>query len=492
MSASDNLFLLIKSLSRSEKREFKLLAGRYRNSSSRLAIRLFDIIDKLNEFDETVIIKKLKISNSSSVYPPMKVYLHNLIMRILRNGIVDTSNQMILTQLIQDIYIYEERGLNALLSKTIKRAIHLAREMEGLHIEALLIDLDCRFKLEHDFKLGKDFLKGMESQEIQILSSQKQEIQLRHLFYRLWMHYKLHRKSKSKDITLIVTEVEDMVSFFKEETVTGFKPTWYYLRIHSLLASIQDNKVEGLRYCQLMIDLFDLHPNHKDDHFPSYRSALVNFLVASHRLHHYEDFPPILKRLYEIVGTTDRERALLFSDITFYEILYLMNTHQFEKIVHTIPNVEANITRYTPLLSESRVLSFYNNIAIACFLCHDFSTALTYVGKVNNFGTELRNDILRSVSLLEILIHFELRNISVVTYKSRNLLRELKSRGLDAALEQKSMKYLRQLMRSTSRATTQRIYQAYLKEIEMVYARDPEKAPVFCDELLIWLRSKEV
>lgn len=283
-----------------------------------------------------------------------------------------------------------------------------------------------------------------------------------------------------------------MVSFFKEETVTGFKPTWYYLRIHSLLASIQDNKVEGLRYCQLMIDLFDLHPNHKDDHFPSYRSALVNFLVASHRLHHYEDFPPILKRLYEIVGTTDRERALLFSDITFYEILYLMNTHQFEKIVHTIPNVEANITRYTPLLSESRVLSFYNNIAIACFLCHDFSTALTYVGKVNNFGTELRNDILRSVSLLEILIHFELRNISVVTYKSRNLLRELKSRGLDAALEQKSMKYLRQLMRSTSRATTQRIYQAYLKEIEMVYARDPENAPVFCDELLIWLRSKEV
>ena len=123
----------------------------------------------------------------------MKVYLHNLIMRILRNGIVDTSNQMILTQLIQDIYIYEERGLNALLSKTIKRAIHLAREMEELHIEALLIDLDCRFKLEHDFKLGKDFLKGMESQEIQILSSQKQEIQLRHLFYRLWMHYKLHR-----------------------------------------------------------------------------------------------------------------------------------------------------------------------------------------------------------------------------------------------------------------------------------------------------------
>ena len=491
MRASDNLFLLIKSLSRSEKREFKLLAGRYRNSSSRLAIRLFDIIDKLAEFDETVVIKKLKIPNSSSVYPPMKVYLHNLIMRILRNGIADTSNQMILTQLIQDIYIYEDRGLNSLHSKTIKRAILLAREMEELHIEALLIDLDCRIKLEHNFKVGKDFLKEMERQETQNLSSQNQEIQLRHLFYRLWMQYKLHRKSKSRDITLIVAEVQERVSFFKEEAVAGFKPKWYYLRIHSLLASIHDNKLEGARYCQLMIDLFDLYPNHKDNHFPSYRSALVNFLVASHRLHHYEDFPPMLKRLYEIVGTTDRERALLFSDITFYEILYLMNTHQFEKIVHTIPNVEANIKRYIPLLSESRVLSFYNNIAIACFLCQDFSTALTYVGKVNNFGSELRNDILRSVSLLEILVHFELRNISLVTYKSRNLLRELKSRGLIAELEQMSMKYLRQLIRSTSRVTTQRVYQAFLKEVELVYARDPENAPLFCDELLIWLRGKE-
>lgn len=58
MRPSDNLFLLIKSLTKSEKREFKLLAQRYKNSTTRLAIRLYEIIDKLPEFDETKIIQK--------------------------------------------------------------------------------------------------------------------------------------------------------------------------------------------------------------------------------------------------------------------------------------------------------------------------------------------------------------------------------------------------------------------------------------------------
>lgn len=185
MRPSDNLFLLIKSLSKSEKREFKLLVQRYKSSSTRLAVRLYEIIDKLSEFDENKIIEKLNISNASKLYPPMKVYLHHLIMRILRNGISEASTNMIIIQLLQDVYIYEERGLNSLLVKTINKAISLASETEAHHLKVVLIELDSRIKVNQNFRLGKEFLNDIEHLENEILKSQMVEMRFRHLFYRL-------------------------------------------------------------------------------------------------------------------------------------------------------------------------------------------------------------------------------------------------------------------------------------------------------------------
>ena len=272
--------------------------------------------------------------------------------------------------------------------------------------------------------------------------------------------------------------------------IEGFKAQWYYLRINSLLANIDDDKSAGLAYCRQMVNLFDDHPGHKNDNFPSYRSALVNFLVASHRLRQYENYPAILSRLYEIECNSEREKALLFSDSTFYEILYLMNTKQFDKIVKIIPNVESNIVRYQQLLPESRVLTFYNNIAIACFLCFDYENAHKFVNKVFNFGSELRTDILRSVAMLELLIHFEIGNPTIVTYKSRNLIRELKSRNETAKLEQLTSKYLKRIRGSANRREIRRIFQEFLETVEKLHAINPNNPPVFCEELILWLKLK--
>lgn len=492
MRPSDNLFLLIKSLTKSEKREFKLLAQRYKNSTTRLAIKLYEIIDKLPEFDEIKIIEKLNISNAATLYPPMKVYLHHLIMRILRNGISETSTHMIIIQLIQDIYIYEERGMNSLLAKTIKKAISLASDKEEHHLMAMLIELDCRIKLDQNINFGKEFLNDTEHFENEILKAQMTEMRFRHLFYRLWLQYKLYGKSKLKNFNEQVLLIRNEVSSLHVDEIVGFKAQWYFLRINSVLANIEDDKSAGLKYCQQMVNLFDHHPGHKNDNFPSYRSALVNFLVASHRLKQYEDFPSTLKRLSDIECNSEREKALLFSDSTFYEILYLMNSMQFDKIIQIIPNVEANIIRYKQLLPESRVLTFYNNIAIACFLCLDYENARKYVNKVFNYGAELRTDILRSVAMLELLIHFEIGNPTIVIYKSRNLIRELKSRNETAKLEQLTSKYLKRMRGIASRRETQRIFQEFQVTVEKLHAINPNNPPVFCDELILWIQSKNV
>src|SRR5580704_3135417 len=58
--SSDTLFQLIKSLEKSEKRNFKLYIRRNSSSENLKSIQLFDAMDKMDEYDETELLKKNK------------------------------------------------------------------------------------------------------------------------------------------------------------------------------------------------------------------------------------------------------------------------------------------------------------------------------------------------------------------------------------------------------------------------------------------------
>ena len=84
MKRSEHLFQLIKSLSKSEKRSFKLFANRHTIGDKNNYIELFDAIEKQIVYDEALLVKKIKdqklVNNISSI----KVQLYNLILKSLR------------------------------------------------------------------------------------------------------------------------------------------------------------------------------------------------------------------------------------------------------------------------------------------------------------------------------------------------------------------------------------------------------------------------
>ena len=54
----DPLFQLIKSISKSEKRNFKLYANRISSDKETKFLQLFDVLDRLDEYNELIILKK--------------------------------------------------------------------------------------------------------------------------------------------------------------------------------------------------------------------------------------------------------------------------------------------------------------------------------------------------------------------------------------------------------------------------------------------------
>ena len=81
--STDILFQLIKSLEKAEKRHFKLYIKRSSGKEDLKIVRLFDAVDKLKEYDEKVLLKKLPAVTKPQL-ANLKTHLYKQILASLR------------------------------------------------------------------------------------------------------------------------------------------------------------------------------------------------------------------------------------------------------------------------------------------------------------------------------------------------------------------------------------------------------------------------
>ncbi|MBK8390162.1 MAG: hypothetical protein IPL23_13175 [Saprospiraceae bacterium] len=83
ISQTDQLFTLIKSLSKAEKRNFTVYANRIQDSDTLKYVQLFELMDKQKDLNEPQILQKLKDTDKSQ-YSNLKRHLYKQIMISLR------------------------------------------------------------------------------------------------------------------------------------------------------------------------------------------------------------------------------------------------------------------------------------------------------------------------------------------------------------------------------------------------------------------------
>lgn len=128
MKPSHDLFHLIKSLSRSEKRYFKIFAGR--SATDQNYLKVFAAIDKLDHYNEKALIQSLNSESLSRQFPVLKNYLYKLILKSLRNFKSDKSIDFQIKELLMNSQLLMDRGLHVQSRKQLEKASKLAKEQE--------------------------------------------------------------------------------------------------------------------------------------------------------------------------------------------------------------------------------------------------------------------------------------------------------------------------------------------------------------------------
>ena len=120
----DNLFQLIKSLTKSEKRQFKLYVGRMGSNNNAKFLSLFNFLDKLDKYSEKAILVKGIVTKQQ--LSNLKAHLYKQILISLRLNPIHQNIRIQIREQMDFATILYQKGLYKLSLKILDKAKALA------------------------------------------------------------------------------------------------------------------------------------------------------------------------------------------------------------------------------------------------------------------------------------------------------------------------------------------------------------------------------
>src|SRR6476469_6526376 len=143
--SSDILFLLIRSLAKAEKRHFKLFITRNSSNENLKIVQLFNALDKMQEYDERTLLKKLPDTNKSQL-SNLKIHLYKQVLASLRLLKSADSIDLQLNEQFDYAHILYKKGLFLQSLRLLEKAKEVAKANHKFTFLTQAISLEKRIE----------------------------------------------------------------------------------------------------------------------------------------------------------------------------------------------------------------------------------------------------------------------------------------------------------------------------------------------------------
>lgn len=249
MKKKEQLWYLVKSLNKSEKRYFKLLASLH--SGDKVYLKLFDDIDKLNEARyESVYAKHVDKTNPGQGLTLKKRYLSEQIMRSLRLYNEERSITMRIQTMLNDIEILYNKRLGEYCLRTIEKAKALAENFEkyGLLVQVLDWERKLKFILDETPRAEEK----ISADEKNALIKKLNIFQLEQLFSKALEFKKKYGFMRGSQQAILKKEISANPLLTDEKNCLSKRALFYFYYTHTLSNWMLQDHVEAYKYSKKM------------------------------------------------------------------------------------------------------------------------------------------------------------------------------------------------------------------------------------------------
>ncbi|WP_375580499.1 hypothetical protein ABWH96_05550 [Marivirga tractuosa] len=491
--SSDHLFDLIKSLTKSEKRYFRLLSQQQNESKSKY-MQLFDFLEQKENYsttdlEEITFIKTSQISN-------MKAHLMQKILQALRQFESAKNSEIHIREMIDYVQLLYNRGLFRQAFDILKKAYKKVAKTGNLELKLEL--------LKWEKNLLNQSVGSQYSQNVQRVISEVEDAnskinlinQFTNLAVKLNAIYVktgyIRNDEHLKEVQNLFYEglpqhEEDALSIHEKLSLYRLYVNYYYF--------LEDMEV-GYQYALKWLQLYDQHPDLKNSQLNDYLSAVNQVMIAEYKLFYYQNFLKSRQRLHDLneqmqnsVNENIRNRLIKYVYVHEFNRIFMLGKFNLgvKLLKRLSPDLEAFIQRSD---EHSRIILFYK---IACLYFGDsqYHKALEWLNRVQqDEKTDLREDIHSFARILSLIAHYELGNMEVIDYYIRSTYRFLLKKGEMHLFQRYILRFLRKLAGEFREEELIPEFKKLLNNLEPLQDIRYEKRSFIYFDIIAWLESK--
>ncbi|MBT2160943.1 hypothetical protein D9V96_021035 [Zobellia laminariae] len=407
----DALFVLVKSLSKSEKRQFKLYVGRLGVNTDAKFLALFNLMDKIRKYDEKVIletgiVKKAQLSN-------LKAHLYKQILVSLRLNPVNQNFRVQIREQLDFATILYQKGLYKQSLKILDKAKSTAIENEEKNIAYEIVELEKIIETQYITRSIPDRADELAIQAKELSAQNVMTSKLSNLSLQLYgIMLKVGYVRSDEDYTRVKNYFEKHLPKYQLKDL-GFREKLWLYKAHLWYSFLTQDFLSSYKYASKWVDLFY-------EHEEQINLNPVFFLKGNHYLlesifyvKYSSHFREVLDRLETVVGSTDFPKNDNISSLAF---LYInankLNLHflegTFNKGVYLVKIIEYGINKHKDRIDAHHIMVLYYKIACLYFGIGDNKTCIQYLKKIiNNKNLKMREDLMCFARVLSLVAHYE-------------------------------------------------------------------------------------
>lgn len=408
---NDALFLLVKSLTKSEKRQFNLYVGRLDGNNEAKFLSLFKILDKMKVYDERIILKsgivaKQQLSN-------LKAHLYKQLLISLR---LNPAHQNIRVQIREQLdfaTVLYQKGLYKQSLKLLDKAKTMALDADEKNIAYEIVELEKVIETQ--------FITRSISSRADELSEQSKQLSLQNVITSKLSNVSLQLYSVLLKIGYVRndTELQQINDYFQkrlpeyEYSNLGVREKLWLYKAHLWRSFLTQDFLQSYKYANKWVNLFKDNPRIISLHPVFYLKGKNYLLESLFFIKHYDKFKEELENLEEEIERKNipinsNTEILIFQYVNANRLHLHFLEGTFQEGSYLVAQIEEKITMYKNRLDNHHIVVLYYKIACLYFGMGENKKCIDYLAKIINPKTVTSGEDLQCFArVLNLIAHYE-------------------------------------------------------------------------------------
>ncbi len=479
-------------MEKAEKRHFKLYIKRSSGNEDLKIVQLFDAMDKMQDYDEKVLLKKLGFTKPQ--LSNIKTHLYKQLLASLRLLKTTDNTDLQLSEHMDNARLLYNKGLKLQSLKILERAKEIAKGHNKINFLAQLMSLEKKIETLHITRSSLEKTEQLARESREISDHIDRVTRLSNLALLLYRWYVENGHARND------ADEKRLRDFFKQNSLadtsnlTDFYEKLYLYQSYSWFAFIRMDFVMYYRWGQKWIDLFDAEPLMISVETGHYVKGMHNMLNALFDLRYFAKFELILKKFEEYAETPQSKQHENFRIHTWVYInLAKINQHlmsgTFKEGLKEVPQIEERLKEYGDYVDPHRIMVFNYKIATLYFGSGDYNRSLDYLQEIINDHMELRYDLQCYARLVHLLAHYELGNYELIESLSKSVYRFMTKMKNLTVVEEEMIRFLRKSFQISRREIKPEIEKLLATVKHLEFNRFETRSFAYLD-IISYLESK--